>query len=162
MTAIFTDVGAFIGADCAVVAEVITAGAGNDGVEVDGPTIDRFGFSDRGMSGSFVIPFKTVMATLETLTVATQIQDSANGSSWADFNGPVALSGAKSTVFGGLAGAQTLYKCHKHDIDLRMARRYLRVQTTLTLSAVGVDTVAYGGALLVGGQQQLPGTGDEA
>jgi hypothetical protein len=162
MTAIYTDIGALIGADCAVVAEVITAGAGNDGVEVDGPDIDRLGWSDRGMSASFLIPFYASMATTETLIVSTQIQDSADGITYADYNGSVAGAGTKAVTFGGAAGAQTIWACHKHDIDLRMARRYLRVQTTLTLSAAAADTVAYGGAVVVGGQQELPGTGEEA
>jgi len=157
-----TDIGAFIGADCAVVPEEITAGAGNDGVEVDGPDINRAQWSDRGMSGSFVIPFYADMAATETLIVATQIQDSADGITFADFDGPVAGSGTKATTFGGVNAAQDIYAAHKHDIDIRMARQYLRVQTLLTLSAGAVDTVAYGGAFLVGGQQELPGTGREA
>lgn len=162
MASIYTDIGAFIGADCAVVPEVITAAAGNDGVEVDGPDINRDQWSDRGQSASFIISFYADMAATETLTVDTQIQDSADGVAWTDFDGPVALSGTAQTVFGGENAAQDIYACHKHDIDIKMARQYLRVQTTLDLSAAGVDTVAYGGCIIVGGQQELPGTGREA
>ncbi len=164
MTAIYTDVGAFVGADCAVLAEGPTefiSGAPNDATQVDGPDIDRDVWSDRGMSASFLIPFNAIMATTETCTIETQIQDSADGITYLDFDGPVAGSGTLTVVYGGATGAQDIIACHKHDINIRMARRYLRVQTTITLSRGATDTCAYGGVCLVGGQQELPGTGEE-
>jgi hypothetical protein len=163
MTAIYTDVGAFIGAANAVLAEVITSGAGNDGVEVDGPTIDRNAFSDRGMSASFIVGVTAVLDATETCIIESQIQDSADGSAWADYDGSVAGAGTHpTTTLTGGAGGSTERVAHKHDIDLRTARQYIRVQTELTLSRGATDTAAYGGVVVVGGQQELPGTGVEA
>jgi hypothetical protein len=163
MAGIYTDVGAFIGADCAMVGVSLTAGVSPaDGTEVDGPDINRDQWSDRGQSASFIFPFYADMASGEDLTISTQIQDSADGITYADYDGRISGAGTKETVFGGVAAAQDIYACHKHDIDIGLARQYLRVQTTVTLSASGTDTCGIGGVIVVGGQQELPGTGREA
>jgi hypothetical protein len=163
MAAIYTDIGAFIGAANAVLAEVITSGAGNDGVVVDGPDIDRNAFSDRGMSASFLIGVVSVLDDGETCIIESQIQDSDDGITYADYDGSIAGAGTHpTTTLTGGTGGSTETVCHKHDIDLRTARRYIHIQTELTLSRGATDTAAYGGVVVIGGQQELPGTGVEA
>jgi len=163
MAAIYTDIGAMVGADCCMVGISLTAGvAPADGTEVNGPTINRDQWSDRGQSATFVLGFYADMAATETLTVATQVQDSADGTNYTDYDGRISGAGTASTVFGGVNAAQDIYACHKHDIDIGLARQYLRIQHTVTLSASGTDTCGIGGAIVVGGQQELPGTGREA
>lgn len=138
----------------ALIPALITAGAGNDGVEVDGASIQRTGLSGGpGNSAKFLIPYSTTLADTETLTVAANIQDSPAGSSWTDFGTAFA-----SAVLHTSSGGSTHTGVVELDVDLTAADDYIRIQVTATLSASGTDTVSLGAVAVIGGQQEQPVT----
>ncbi len=137
----------------------ITAGAGNDGVEVDGLSIDRFGgavtageerLSDRGGSAAVVVNYKTTLASDKTLIIACQIQDSPNDSDWTDQGDPLTDTITDPTTGATYRGAMAF-----RIPDFHLLSRYIRGQFTATLSAATVDTCVYGACLVVGNIQEL-------
>lgn len=152
------DIGAQLKAALALVPAVITAGAGNDGVEVNGPAIDRFQSAfgnSRFLSGKLVIAWSAVLAQAATLTLAANLQDDTvtgfNGTP-ADF-GPALASAVVAT---GPTGGGTVQGVSVIDVDLAGARQFLRAQITANLSAANTDTVAIAAVLVLGGADQLP------
>lgn len=159
--ALATDVGVvFHPLDVALLPAIITAGAGNDGVEVNGPIMDRLTANGPHMSGKLVFSGVTTLAASETLSVLANLQHGDNSalSDAADYlytadgdnDGLLAATVVKT---GALTAARWTVS---FDVDLTMAKRYLRAQVTLTLSAGATDTVNGSGLLLVGGGHVLP------
>lgn len=101
----------------------------------------------------------TGAATLDTVI---NLQDSEDGSTWAnvaagvllgtEHGGPGDLT-AKS--LGQLVGGGTEALTAKYDVELARLRRFVRVQITPTFSAGG-DSAIYSAALVVGGAKKLP------
>jgi hypothetical protein len=128
-----------------------TAGGAGDGTEADGVTIDQRALSTGFNSVEFNIAAKAVLAEDETLTVTGNLQDSADGSSWADITTPATLL----TLTGG-AGGSTERGVARMGVDLTKYRRYVRCQATPELSAANTDTANLQGIAIFGGGQELP------
>jgi hypothetical protein len=133
----------------------ITAAAGQDNVEQNGPSIDRLGY------GSATIAFATrsALTAAKTLTIAATLQDSADGSTWADApaeNQPGGVAG------GGTVGTVTTtgdsHDCVQYDVNLRGLKQYIRVQYTADLSHSGTDTATVACLVILGGPTELPVT----
>lgn len=150
------DIGSQLKAALALVPAVITAGAGNDGVEVNGPSINLLGFGNtRFKSGKLLIAGRAALAENETLTLAANLQDdTVTGFSGtpADY-GPALASGVVAT---GPSGGGTVDFVAAIDVDLAGARQFVRAQVTANLSRANTDTVAISAVLVVGGADQLP------
>lgn len=144
------NVGSFIRAVPAMDAAVITAGAGNDGLPVDGLTIDRNDYVSVVLSALAVMHVEVNVAADETLSVNIAVQDSADGVTWATYE-PGPPDTYEAEVF-----AEDGHFCATRKIQLGGARRYVRIRPTLTLSAGATDTVGYDGVLIIAGSDELP------
>jgi hypothetical protein len=148
-----TDVGAyFTSLGPALIPATITAGAGNDNVEVDGPILDRFALRSLHLSGKLTLFGVTTLGAGETLTIAANLQHgaAANLSDATDFGESLPATVVKT-------GAVTNGQWHVElDVDLTMAKRYLKAQVTANLSRANTDTVAIAGVLHVGGGAVRP------
>jgi len=144
------NIGAFIEGVNALIANVVTAGGGGDGLEQDGYWNDR----SRRLSGVLVIAYTAVLAQDETLTLAANLQDATDnaGAGAADF-GDVFASAVVAT---GGTGGSTEIGTIEIDVDLSGADAFLRGQVTPTLSAATVDTVALSAVLVLSGADQYP------
>lgn len=152
-----TDIGAFLMAAVALIPATITAGAGNDGVEVDGPTIDRNGFNHLAQGGKLIIAWDTTLAAAATLSLAANMQDSPNNSTWTDVLDNYAGGAlANAVVATGPGGGGTLRGVSVIDFALDQLDRYLRAQVTANLSAANTDTVRIAAVLVMGGGEVYP------
>lgn len=149
------DIGASIEGALALIPAVITAGAGNDGVEVDGPGIDRVGSRPLHLSAKLIIAWSAALASTETLSLAVNLQDDtelAFGGTPADYGNALADAVVADEAVDGATPSGTL----ELPVDLSSARGFLRAQVTATLSASGTDTVAIAAVLVFGGADQEP------
>lgn len=126
-----------------------TADSEQSGVFVDTqPTADG-----RYNSAAILVAWQGVLAQAETLTLAFNVQDNAAASAdgnEADYGGAF----ASAVVATGGSGGSTERGVSKLNIDLKSARKYLRVQATATTSSTG--TVNVMGLVVLGGAQVLP------
>jgi hypothetical protein len=146
------DIGAYISSELALIPATITAGAGNDGVEVNGPACNLLGLATHPQSVQLIIGYRAVLASSETLTITANLQDDTASA----FNGtPADLSPAYAATVVE-TGAGTIYNTEHLDVPLTMARQYIRAQVTAYLSASGTDTVAICGIFVFGGVDTYP------
>ena len=151
------DIGALIKAGAlARIPEVITAGAGNDGVEVAGPEIDRLvDLAEPCLSAIIAICWSATLAEGETLTLLGNLQDdTTTGMATAVADHGDAL--ASAVVATGPSGGGTVNGCTLFTVDLSDARQFIRLQSTANLSAANTDTVDIAAMILFGGAHQLP------
>jgi hypothetical protein len=150
------DIGAYLKGALALIPAVITAGAGNDGVQVAGPAVDLWQWGNsRPRSAVLLLNWSAVLAQAKTLSLAADIQDDTVSA----FNGTPALYGPALTngvVATGPTGGGTMQGVTAVKLPLIGARRYLRTRVTADLNAANTDTVALSGILVVGGFDQLP------
>jgi len=135
-------------ATAAGVAIVLTAGATEDNVEVEGQTINRQGFS----SCVVMIPFLATLAQDKTLSFGVKYQDSADGSTW---NTAVVMQAATVAATGDTGGSNesgivTL------NLLLDPLAQYIRFNITPDMSATGTDTAVWAAACVLGGDDTLP------
>lgn len=154
------DAGAYMTGRFALVPATITAGAGNDGVEVDGSAIDRLFDYDPPLSGTLLIPFRATLAgSSVTLSIAANLQHAPSSTGpWTDVTEPgttttKAISGvvATGTSAGSVHNGVAELNC-----DLSECQQYVRAQVTADLSSTATDTVALAAVLALTGFQNLP------
>jgi len=150
------DVGAFLKGALARIPEVITAAAGNDNVEITGPSVDRLSFTSRFHSLKVVICFSATLDTAETLTITANMQDSADDSTFADYHEAETGDFLPATVVRTAAAPETFNGVAEMDVDIQAAERYIRLQSTADLSRAGTDTVDIAAVFVLGGAQELP------
>jgi hypothetical protein len=114
-----------------------TAGGAGDGATVTGLSVDRQGFSNGSMPNSALIAvaFEATLASGKTLSIGYAVQDSADNSSWADFQ-----TGASTTASTGASGGSVSKSEFNVQVNLGSARRYIRFNYVPTCSATGTDT----------------------
>jgi hypothetical protein len=135
----------------ALASTALTAGGGGDNVEIEGSALNLANLP-KAESVVFELPCKAVLAETKTLVVTGKIQDSANGSTWAD----LVASAALLTLTGGTGGS-TEYGVARVGVDVNKARQYVRVCATPNLSATATDTAVVGaGVAEFGGLQEMP------
>ena len=144
------DIGAFIEGVNALLANVVTAGTGADGLEQDGYFNDR----SRRLSGVLVIAYTAVLAQDATLSLAANLQDASDsaGTGAADYGDAL----ANAVVATGDTGGSTEIGTVEIDVDLSGADAFVRGQVTPTLSAVATDTVALSAVLVLSGGDEYP------
>jgi len=138
----------------------ITAGAGNDGVAVNGLIIDRGEAGLRyPMCAKIAVNYVANVNTGETMTAALKVQhgSASDGSDMADYTDEYGYGAfASATVESGPLTSKS------NVVVINMAcdgmKRYVRAVSTLNLSRSGTDTVAYSGMWTFGGLEAIPTT----
>lgn len=138
----------------AIAATAITAAGGGDNTAINGLTIDLL-TERRCEAVEFILNASAVLADTRQLNVAYRVQDSADGSTWADVvGGPTgtlnltdpASPGTGSTMHGAVA----------YDISVEYCRRYVRTVVTPDLSAAGTDTAIITAVAIFQSPDRLP------
>jgi hypothetical protein len=102
-------------------------------------------------SAIFGVLWEATLATGKTLSFGYAVQDSADGSTWADYQtATYAVVGTGSTAASVLGGA------FQADVDLGSARRYVRFNYATDLSATQTDTAVARAVCAFGGFDRLP------
>lgn len=115
-----------------------TAAGSGDATTVTGLTIDRGGFSGGALmpdSALMSVIYEATLASGKTLSIGYAVQDSADNSSWADYQ--TATYVAVST---GGSGGSTNKGQFNVQVNLTSARRYVRFNYNPDLNATGTDT----------------------
>ncbi len=129
-----------------------TAAGTGDSTTTTGATIDRFGFG-AGIPSSMVlgVVYDATLATDKTLSIGYAVQDSADGSTWADY-----ATATYATVAAGTTAASVAAGAFEANIDLSSAKRYVRANFALDLSATQTDTAVARAVGFMGGFDRLP------
>ncbi len=147
-----TDVGSLITSRVASAPVSATAGGSGDATAVTGLTIDRQALG-LPQSAQIAVLCQATLAATKTLSItALKVEDSADGSTWADY---MVLS-APGVVATGATGGSTESGQAAASVDLSSARRYVRVAFTPDLSATATDTATLLAAWVFGGFSSLP------
>ncbi len=130
-----------------------TAGGTGDATSITGVTIDRAGFGNGSMPLSALasVLFEATLASGKTLSIGYAVQDSADNSSWADYQ--TATSAVAST---GGSGGTTNKGQFNVQVNLTSARRYVRFNYMPTCSATGTDTTYSDAVGFFAGTDRLP------
>lgn len=157
MNLIAENIGALIHFEIGRIPETVTAGAGNDNVEVNGPAIDLLALDGQGKrkfhSCKVGLLWEIVQAGATNFSVAMNIQtanvNTFNDGSQVDLAPAYALTIVKS-------GAGTFRGVVPLSVPLVGAKQYIRLQSTVDLSAGGVDTAKVAAWLTLGGVDVAP------
>lgn len=129
----------------------IVAGGAGDNTEVDRAYVDRRGFA----SLKAVIAYTATLQAGETLKIAANLQDDADGAgAGTDFGDAL----ASTTVATGPGGGGTRTGVIELDFDLSGANRYTRLQFTPNLSASGTDVAELSAVYILAGATDDPVT----
>lgn len=112
-----------------------TAGGTGNTTATIGHSIDRFGFlgSIAGCA-AFALLWEATLTAGATLTLAYVVQQSPDGTNWSDY-----ASGSSVVATGNSTGSAQ-YGAFEIGVDLHSAGRYVRLNSTPTLSASTGDT----------------------
>lgn len=147
------NVGSYIAPRNAGALATITAAAGNDNVEQNGPSIDRLGYD----SAVIAILSRATLTGGQTLALSVTLQDSSDGSTFADVAAEHQPGGiAGGGVLATLSTAGDNHYLSEYSVNLRGLRQYVRVQFTGNLSAGATDTATIACVMILGGAQTMP------
>lgn len=133
-------------------AALVAAGSG-DATSVTGATIDRYSASG-GIANvaNFAVPYEATLASGATLSIGYAVQDSADGSTWADIQtATYAVVATGPSGGGAVAGTFDI-----GSVNLSSARRYTRLNFNPNLSAGATDTANARGVGFIAGFDRLP------
>lgn len=130
-----------------------TAAGTGDATSVTGISIDRAGFGNGSLplSASVSVDFEATLASGATLSIGYSVQDSADNSSWADYQ-----TGASTTASTGGSGGTVNKGSFNIPVNLSSARRYIRFIYNPDLSATGTDTTYSDATGFFAGFDRLP------
>lgn len=150
------DIGAHVRVQTLNVPAQITAGAGNDGVNVDGPSFDRLAKQGAAngkapQSVKVAIHYSCALASGETCVITGTLQDSADNSTFATFKtnadaDTITVTATTAAPSGVLVG----------DYNLETAEQYVRLRLNSNLSAATTDTSTIGSVGVLSGMDRLP------
>jgi len=130
----------------------VTAGGSGDATDANGVSIDQAAAGrQKAECITFVVVAEATLASAQTLSNAIRVQDSANGSSWADVVDPRVPSATFSTAATSAAGVATNQTVAKLSVPTEYLRQYVRVVATPNLSASGTDTARLQGVAILSG-----------
>jgi hypothetical protein len=127
-----------IGNDIKVVRAI--APHSNSGSSSNGPSIDRLGYA----SAVLFVDVGAVSGSPTSFTVDCKLQESDDGSTWADVTG---------ASIGTISTANTQKELN---VDLRGRKRYIRAVLTASFSGGTSPTVLASAALVLGGSDKYP------
>lgn len=126
-----------------------TAGGASDNVQFFGSSIDRMAMSTGSLARTLdvVVAWDATLGSGNTLSLAFDVQDSADNSTFADYATEAATTVATGPSGGGRVQGVTRLVVASSDkptgtpgITIGSARRYLRFGLTPHLSAANTDT----------------------
>lgn len=149
-----TDIHGFTVAKPALLHTALTAGGGGDNAKITGLTIDRLqsGKLDPAKSVKLCVNTRAVLAQAATLSLAVEVQQSADGSTW-DTAVVVEAATVKST---GGTGGSTESVVAEYGLNLLGFKRYLRFNVTPDLSAGATDTATVNAVAVLAGHDTIP------
>lgn len=150
-----TDINSLISARIASTITSATAGGTGDNTAITGVTVDRLAFPlvNPPLCASLLLLFDTTLAAAATLSLKTvKIQDSADGSTWADYK----TFTDPGVVATGPGGGGNVKGSTRLGVNLSSARRYVRAVFTPDLSAANTDTASVLAALVFAGFDAIP------
>lgn len=115
-----------------------TSGGTGDGTAHGGAVIDREEFALSGAlpdSALFGVAYDATLGSGASLTIALDIQDSADGVNFSDYS-----KQAAGTYGTGASGGSVVAGQANFAVNLTSARRYLKANFTPTLTRGGTDT----------------------
>jgi len=131
------------------VSDLASLSTSTDGSEIDGGYVDRLDH----LSAKLVIAYEAVLTEAETLTIAANVQDDADGAGAGVDYGDAFASAVVAT---GGSGGSTERGVVEIDLNLSAAKQYLRAQYTATLSASSADTVILSAVFVFGPKRETP------
>ena len=140
------DIGSYLRAIPAVAYTQVLAGGAADGVPQNGIVIDRNDYDQLYLSALLAFQVTTASLGPATATVEVSISDSADGVIFAAWD-----AGPADTVYS-TDGDFVI----SHNVNFAGARRYVRVNWEITMSAGSVDTADVTAVLVAGGFDELP------
>jgi hypothetical protein len=134
-------------------AAAATAASTGDSTTTTGATIDRFGFSASGRpdSLSLAVIWEATLATSKTLSIGYAVQDSPDGTNWSDYQ-----TATYAAVATGSTAASALVGEFEAAVNLSSARRYVRANFAVDLSATQTDTAVARAVGFFAGFDRLP------
>jgi hypothetical protein len=129
-----------------------TAGGTGDATTITGLTIDREGFGNGSLPNSALmgVIYEATLQSGQTLSIGYAVQDSADSSTWNDYQ--TATYGVVST---GASGGSTNKGQFNVQVSLTSARRYVRFNYNPKCSATATDTTYSDGVGFFGGFDRL-------
>lgn len=127
-------------------AATATAAGTGDNTAVTGASIDRTGYS----SGVLAIGYRTTLASTKTLSLAAELQESADGTTWDTAEALQAATVQETGAATNKAGVK------EFDIDLTGRKKFIRFNFTPDLSATAADTVDVAAIFVAGGADIKP------
>lgn len=134
-------------------ATAVAAGSG-DAATTTGKTIDRVGAFATGsmpLSLAAAILWGATLATGKTLSIGYAVQHSDDGSSWTDYQ-----TATYAVVATGATAASVSSGQLEIGVNLGSAKRYVRVNSNIDLSATQTDTATARAAGFFAGFDRLP------
>lgn len=130
-----------------------TAASTGDSTTTTGVTVDRFAASGAGIANSLALAvlYEGALATDKTLSIGYAVQDSDDGSTWDDYQ-----TATYAVVATGSTGSSAVAGQLEASVDLSSARRYVRANFALDLSATQTDTASARAAGFFAGFDRLP------
>lgn len=149
---IMTDIASVIAPRIASAFTSATAGGTGDNTSVVGATLDRAALG-LPLCAEVGVFFSATLAATKTLSItALKVEDSADGSTWADY----AVLTAPGVVATGPTGGGTVSGQATSGVNLSGARKYIRVTHTPDLSATGTDTATTVAIAVLAGFTPIP------
>lgn len=133
------------------IASLVTAGGTGDATKRTGQSINRI--SGEGMAHSAVLTthYVATQADAETLTLAHELQESADGSTW-----DTAEVIEAATTYVTQSGAGTSRGVAQFSVSLKNRKQYIRFNVTPNLSKANTDTMAFATVAVLAGYDVLP------
>jgi len=130
-----------------------TAASTGDSTTTTGVTIDRAAFAGGSLPNALALSvlYEATLATSKTLSIGYAVQDSADGSNWSDYQ-----TATYAAVATGATAASVVVGEFEVGVNLSSARRYVRANFALDLSATQTDTAAARAAGFFAGFDRLP------
>jgi len=127
---------------------LITAAGTGDATKVTGQSIDLLGKTSGG-SGILVVSGVAALTAAKTLSIAVELQESSDNSSW-----DTAEVVEAATVVASATGNNQFVR--SYGILLKSRKRYIRFNVTPDLSHSGTDTATFSSCLVIAGDDVLP------
>lgn len=135
-------------------ASAATAAGTGDATTVTGRTVDRFalGGGSLPLVANLGVAYEATLASGATIKFGYAVQDSADGSTWADY-----ATATYATVAAGPSGGGAVSGTFDiGSVNLSSARRYVRLNYNPDLSAGGTDTAVARAIGFFAGFDRLP------
>ena len=114
----------------------LTAGGSGDNTKVTGASIDVTGFDSAKLS----VGYSATLSASQTLSLAIEMQESADGSNW---DTAVVLQTLAVVATATGTGTATI------NVPISTAKKYVRVNVTPDLSNANTDTATINGQLVL-------------